>query len=212
MNLKLFPLIAPLCLLLGGCAPQRPEQKFWHWFQDNEPSLYDFEGDQGRTFDRLSAALNKVNRNLTFEFGPKKGGRRDFVISAGGIRDAFPAVEALYASAPPLPRWNVIKFRPRRNPMDISLGGITVKAETVLVGVIPNGDKVGLIVAMPGYSHETSNAYKQVGYLMLDQALGEYDVETHVGEITFVSTADSGEKTVHLAQLPKVVDAILASK
>jgi hypothetical protein len=213
MKLKLLAITAALCFLLGGCAPQTPEQKFWHWFKDNESSLYDFEKDQARTFDRLSAALHKVNPNLTFEFGPKKNGRRDFVISADGIRGAFPAVEGLYASAPPLPHWNVIKFRPRRDPMDISVGGVTVKAETVLVEVIPNSGKADLTVIMPGYAQETSNAYKQIGYLMLDQALGEYDVETRIGAISFVATPVSGNKTaVHLEQLPKVVDAALASK
>lgn len=189
-----------------------PEQKFWHWFKDNESSLYDFEKDQERTFDRLSAELHKVNSNLTFEFGPKKDGRRDFVISADGIREAFPAVEALYASAPPLAHWKVIKFRPRRDPMDISLGSVTVKAETVLVEVIPNSGKVDLTVTMPGYAQETSNAYKQIGYLMLDQALGEYDVETRVGAISFVATPTSDKKAVHLEQLPKVVDSVLTSK
>jgi len=96
--------------------------------------------------------------------------------------------------------------------MDISLGGITVKAETVLVLVIPNGGKVDLTVAMPGYAQEASNAYGQIGYLMLDQALGEYDVETRVGGISFVATPISGKKALHLEQLPKVVDAIVASK
>lgn len=214
MKLKL-PIIAALCFLLGGCAPRTPrtlEQNFWQWFKDNESSLYDFEKDQERTFDRLSAELHKVNPNLTFEFGPKKDGKRDFVISADGIREVFPAVEALFASAPPLPHWRVIKFRPRRDPMDISLGGVTVKAETVLIEVIPNSGKADLTVTMPGYAQETSNACKQIGYLMLDQALGEYDVETRVGGISFVATPISGNKTVHLKQLPKVVDAALASK
>ncbi len=71
-----------------------------------------------------------------------------------------------------------------------------MKAETVLIEVIPNSGKADLTVTMPGYAQETSNACKQIGCLMLDQALGEYDVETRVGGISFVATPISGNKTV----------------
>src|ERR1700692_1741982 len=112
-----------LSLMLTMCAAgpkDTPEQAFWKWFQSNESSLFAFEKDQEHTFDRLGAEVHKLNPSLTFECGPKENGRREFVISADGIREAFPEVEALYASAPSLPRWKFIKFRPRRTPSDTS--------------------------------------------------------------------------------------------
>ena len=108
--------LAILMLFSSPLRAARPEAEFWKWFQDHEKELYDFEKDQQRVFGQLNGALAKVDADLTFEFGPKEqDGKREFVISAGGIRSAFPKVEALWLAAPKLERWVVIKFRPRRS-------------------------------------------------------------------------------------------------
>src|SRR5882724_4779444 len=82
---------------LGSRANASAEADFWQWFQRNEADLFDFERDQEAIFDRLAAEMHKVHPSLTFEFGSKENGRREFVISADGIKDAFPKVESLYA-------------------------------------------------------------------------------------------------------------------
>lgn len=165
-----------------------PEAEFWQWFQKHENELYDFEKDQGPVFDRLSAALVKVDANLTFEFGPKRNdGKREFVISAGGIRSAFPKVEALYSTAPKLERWIVIKFRPRRTPInDLQYRDKKVKAAEVrcLMFKDDKPNKVGILLFLPGFQRgEEKNDFGQIGYLFLDEALGEYDMETKVGAV-----------------------------
>src|SRR5215470_9533932 len=130
--------------LFGSRAHASAESDFWRWFQHNEADLFDFERDQEAIFDRLAAEMHKVHPSLTFEFGPKENGRREFVISADGIRDAFPKVESLYAAAPTMARWKFVKFRPRREPFDIEYAGVSVKANTVSVLLEPDGKKVGL--------------------------------------------------------------------
>ena len=70
------------------------EQTFWSWFQRNSDTLYHFERDRQRIFDQLAAEMHRVNPELTFEFGSVlDDGAREFVISAGGVKTAFPAVE-----------------------------------------------------------------------------------------------------------------------
>jgi hypothetical protein len=64
------------------------QHRFWKWFIAHEAELFDFEADQERIFDTLARQLAQVHPNLTFEFGPKTD-HREFVISAGGIREAF---------------------------------------------------------------------------------------------------------------------------
>ncbi len=96
------------------------ETQFWHWFQQHQDELFDFERDQESTFDRLNAALGAVDDDLTFEFGPVREGMREFVISAAGLKRAFPAVERLYNARPSLDRFHVTAFRPRR-PLSIIL-------------------------------------------------------------------------------------------
>ncbi len=189
-----------------------PEQGFWTWFQKNDAALFDFEHDQGRVFDRLAKEMHKINPNLTFEFGPKKDGQREFVISADGIKTAFPAVEALYATAPPLPHWKVIRFRPRREPADISYNNVSVKASSVRVHMEINGRIADLTVFIPGYTAENRDSYTAINYLLLDQALGEFDVETYVGQIRVESSPGIGQKTYSLAELPAAFDSLIKAR
>src|SRR5437764_14015749 len=93
------------------------QEEFWNWFIRHEEGLFTFdpnnETEREKLFDRLATELQNVHPNLTFEFGPNEP-RREFVISADGNKHAFAAVALLVNSAPPLDRWRVIAFRPRR--------------------------------------------------------------------------------------------------
>ena len=184
-----------------------PEQEFWKWFQTNEASLFSFETNQEVVFDRLATQMKKIHEALTFEFGPVENGKREFVISADGIKDAFPAVERLYASAPKLDRWVFIKFRPRRTPMDVQYSGVKVKADDVYCTAEPDGGKAGITVFIRGYEAEQGKIYKGIAFLMLDQALGEYDVETKVGFIQVKPfSAESELEKKPIKELTKVFD------
>ena len=90
------------------------EEKFWNWFCKNSKMIFNFESNQEVVFDKIQEELQKVGPNLAFEISSAKEAKREFVISADGIIEAFPAVEKLYKAKPNLPEWTFIKFRPRR--------------------------------------------------------------------------------------------------
>lgn len=166
------------------------EEKFWKWFEKNEVRIFEFEKDKNKIFNELSSQLTKINKDLTFEFGPVEKGKRDFVISAGGIIESFSAVEKLFLASPKMKRWNIIKFRPRRNPInDLNFGGKNIKADDVYYMLFKDDDlnKVGIAIFLDGYKEKERDIYAQMGYLFLDEAIGEYDVETKVGAIVFES-------------------------
>jgi hypothetical protein len=172
--------------LLSTRASAGNEDAFWKWFAANEARLFSFEKNQNAIFDELGTQMSLVNADLTFEFGPVSNGRREFVISAGGIRAAFPYVEALYNKAPPLPRWVWIKYRPRRLPInDLNYGGKSIKVDDVRFLLAKDDDKVGIVLFFDGYNEKEKGVFGQIGYLFLDEALGEYSVETQVGFIEF---------------------------
>jgi hypothetical protein len=170
--------------------------------------LFNFEKNREQTFDRLGAEMHKLNSSLTFEFGPIENGKREFVISADGIKEAFPQVEALYAAAPSLPRWKFVRFRPRRKPMDVDYGGISVKAASVAVQLVRNGQVADATVFIPNYSEADRKAFVSVAFLLLDGALGEYDVEMRVGQIKVAATPKDQTTTSSLQDLPKAFDAL----
>src|ERR1700740_3674432 len=127
------------------------EQSFWTWFLHHEDDLMHFERNQDTVFDALAVELQKVHSDLTFEFGPVRDGRREFVISAGGIKSAFPAVESLYSAAPSLKRWIWVKYRPRRLPInDVEYGGKKVRANDVRYLLAKDGDKLGVVLFFEG--------------------------------------------------------------
>jgi hypothetical protein len=175
-----------MAFTLSTRASASGEETFWIWFAANEARLFSFEKNQEVIFDELGAQMKRVNADLTFEFGPVKNGRREFVISAGGIRTAFPSVEALYNKAPSLQRWVWVKYRPRRLPInDLNYGGKSVKADDVRYLLTKDGDKVGIVLFFDGYKETEKGIFGQIGYLFLDEALGEFSVETWVGFIEF---------------------------
>jgi hypothetical protein len=205
--LKLFALAA-LVLAAAIASASSAKMEFWSWFAANEDRLYNFERDQEAIFDELARELHRVHPDLTFEFGPEIAGARDFVVSAGGIKAAFPAVEALVVAAPKLPKWRVVAFRPRRSPLhDIQLGGVSVKAGEVRFSLIRHDGRIGVLLFLPGYSEAAKTTYGQIGYLLLDEALGEYDVEMKVGVIEFHPLSEaSPTKSYPLEELAEFFD------
>jgi len=173
------------------------EAEFWLWFLENEDELFHFERDQEGVFDRLGVAMERVHEDLTFEFGPEENGRREFVISAGGLKAAFPAVERLFDTRPESSRFDFIKFRPRRaGGFSMELDGLTIGPEDVFYHFVKDEDpeKIGVLLFLRGYAdeheheheHEHERAFGEAGFLFLDVLLGEYAVETYVGLIEFL--------------------------
>jgi hypothetical protein len=190
------------------------QEQFWNWFIQHEPELYNFdsnrEGERERIFDEIAIELRKIDSELTFEFGPKDT-KREFVISAGGIKRAFPAVVSVVDAAPNIDRWNVIAFRPRRWPPNIvEFGGNRVDPNDVQFSLRSNGRSPGVFLFIPGFQEDDVNL-KQIGYLLLDDTLGEYDVESRLGLIKMLSpqTPTDGERHP-LADLPSRFDELVS--
>src|ERR1700730_13494318 len=73
-----------------------PHAYFWKWFVKHEPELFEFdatrEAEREAIFSEIAIELHKVDPDLTFEIGPNGTPKREFIISAGGIKRGFPAV------------------------------------------------------------------------------------------------------------------------
>jgi hypothetical protein len=213
---RLFLVLLALLTTQCQASSARPEA-FWSWFKDHDDAYFSLAPDDAARrealFDELSTELGKINPDLTFEFGPLIDGKRDFVISAGGIKDAFPAVRELVAHAPALSHWRVIAFRPRRSPVStIEFQDVKLKPEQVRMRLARDGEKVGLTLLMPDYTEARGAEFGQAAYLLLDEALGEYDVETKVGFIEFEALPSTTPvDTVPLSELSTAFDRMYGS-
>jgi hypothetical protein len=189
------------------------EQEFWDWFIVHDTEFFTFDPENGpareRLFDKLEVELHKVHPKLTFAFGPPNEATREFVISAAGLKSVFPAVVCLVDAAPRLERWCVIAFRPRRPlPCVLEIAGFEVSSEDVEFSLLHNRETVGIRLFIPGFQDQDSN-WQQVGYLFLDEALGEFDVESRLGLIKmYPPEASTQEKRHPLSELPSAFDRL----
>ena len=184
------------------------EKEFWDWFIRHDAELLNFEADPEAIFDQLAARMQKVDPNLCFEFGPKEA-QREFVISAGGIRSAFAAVVSLAKAAPALSAWRVTAFRPRRASLNaVVFREKQIDPADVQFSLLDNGKIAGVILYIPGYREDDID-FKQIGYLMLDEDLGEFDVETKIGLVRMLSPeSDATQDRYPLAELPDYFDQL----
>jgi hypothetical protein len=200
--------------LLNRLIPKSPEERFWSWFKSNSDRLFSFEQNQEAIFRELDATLAEVDSELTFEFGPVRGGRREFFISAGGNKKAFPVVERLVAAAPELLGWRIVAFIPRRGvDLQLEIGDIQIGPDDVWFRLERDGAKVGVSLYLEEFDDPEGPASVQATFLMLDGALGEYDVEIKVGFIERhrlpPNPAQRGLRPFH--ELPDAFDQLFAS-
>jgi hypothetical protein len=159
------------------------EQKFWDWFSSRSDQYLDFEKNQDRLFDNLKLQLNKINGDLTFEFGPVSSNhRREFVISADGIKKSFPDVINLVNSAPVLDHFEIVAFRqPHLGFTQISFKDIQIDLKDVFFRYGKDNGKIGIELNIRNY--QENNDWGAAAFILLDNILGEYDTEMNLSWI-----------------------------
>jgi hypothetical protein len=188
------------------------ERRFWDWFEEHEQRYYTLQLDSPdlqRAMARVTRQMRKVHPELCCEFALADSGPRTFFLSAGGVKDAFPAVESLYAQAPPLERWKIERYKPRKSgKLKLQVMGRDYCDETVCFHLFEEeGNKVGIHLFFEEYDRRLSKLYATIGFLFLDSLLGEYDVATYLGEITFLSKQETDAQGLQpLRCLPEAFD------
>ena len=74
--------------------------------------------------------------------------------------------------------------------------------------MVRNGQSADVTIFMPNYSEAHRAAFSGIAFLLLDSALGEYDVETRVGQVDVKQTSAARAQTHSLQELPKAFDAL----
>lgn len=193
-------------------AALSPEAEFWAWFAANETMLLNVETDLDHVVQAIFLRIMRVDPALAFDVGPEVDGRRQFVVSACGDPLAFPAAVKLASAAPPLERWTVTAFRPRREArgaFELHCGG-QLDLEAVRFAAKPAGGRLDVTLFIPAFRRAFVEEYEIVGRLALDIVLGEFDAMTRVGEVG-VAPLQPGVESRPLAELPAVVDALPAN-
>lgn len=164
--------------MFGLFDKKSKEDKFWTWFEKNSRRYLTLDkSNREILFDELNRELDKVDSNLTFEFSPLfDNGRREFIISADGIKESFPSVKNLVSKAPVIPNWDIIAFRqPKADYKQISYKGIKIDFKDVYFRYSKDNGKIGLELNIKDY--EDTKEWNASTFLLLDMVVGEFDTE-----------------------------------
>jgi hypothetical protein len=164
-------------------AKPTPEETFWKWFQKNEARLWEFEKDQQVIMDELSLSLYRYKEDIVYEVSSIENGKREFIISADGLKELFPSVQSLHKAAPKMKRWEIIAFRPRMenySKFKLEYAGKDFDPALLWFHSRVENNYFDLILYHPEYEEDERNCYISGSYILLDMALGEYDVVTGI--------------------------------
>jgi hypothetical protein len=182
------------------------EQKFWDWFSEKSELYFDFENEQEKLFNELKLRLNKINRDLTFEFGPiLQNKQREFIISADGIKKSFTDVIDLVKAAPEYSNFKIIAFRqPHLDFTQINFKDIQIDFKDVFFRYGKDNGKIGIELNIRGY--QDNNDWGSASFILLDSILGEYDTEMN---LSWIERKELNEaeliKLLPITDLPKIM-------
>lgn len=209
------------CTSVAGHHPEQISQ-FWTWFQTNQQHLASIENPGDKVHVELGEYLRNIDDGLTFEIGKVAGDKRELAVSADGIPELFPLVKQVVAAAPKMERWQVVAFR-QRVPVtalkELAIRGgpaggggeqIDLAAKDMRGSVTRAGDKANVAVFIKNYTG--TEGQQNMVLVMLQQALGEYDLVTKVGDIRFASIEEDDKKdSVPFEQLGSALDNAFAT-
>ncbi len=127
---------------------QTKAAKFWDWFLKNNHKFL-FLGDvseqeKDAIMDDLLHHLHQYCEKLFFSVRHRPDEEMELVISADGHVEYFDDVEALVDAAPPIPRWQIVKFRQPHEPgFAIAYADKDYYPEDIIFLPLYNGRKPG---------------------------------------------------------------------
>jgi len=183
------------------------EDDFWDWFQEKELAYYELEDSKDPLFNELHEKLTEYYDGLTYQFSIKSPeGKKELVVSADGNIEAFPAVTALVDAAPEFSRWKIIAFRPRvSEEFELTMGEKVFSFDDFYF--LHAMDVATIALQLHIRNFEDTQEYQQAAFIVLDNVLGEYDMETKVGHIEFLRLDENKIEGLYgIKDLPVVVD------
>ncbi|WP_263419237.1 hypothetical protein [Terriglobus albidus] len=108
-----------------------------------------------------------------------------------------------------MPQWKITAFRPPRALFPtVELNGRIVNLEDLSFSLLDNGKIAGIHLFLPNF-REDDVTLQQIAYLLLDDALGEFDVEMNLGLIKMLDVASPEEfKRYPFRELPEMFDRL----
>jgi hypothetical protein len=183
-------------------------KNFWAWFVERKALFDKFEENRELLTPEIVEQLKVFPQNLVVEIEPPQNGSRRMAISADGIETTFPLVRSIVAAAPHLKGWQIVAFRQPGPLAGIKLNypGITLETSKMWIFPMESSGGFDCIIYFSNYSEEKRNLFINATYVLLDDAIGEYNVVKGIRTLDFKKLPPEGERDgiVPFVDLPKV--------
>jgi hypothetical protein len=186
---------------------------FWAWFAETIAPLGVGGLDDDGIVARIDAEFGKLYPDLAFELWGPDDGTVDFVISADGQTLLFQKVLELVRSAPTMPGWRVVAFRPRRSvKARISAMGHQLSGDQIWYHCEPENGRLRVSLFVEDLRDDNWDIMCATSCVLLDMALGEFDAATKIAALEHYPLNDETRTLAPkpLAQLPAELDRYFA--
>lgn len=157
--------------------------EFWTWFQTNEanfPQTSEFDATFG---DEMAGRLADIKSGLVYEIAILDDAENELIISGDGVEELIPFVQDVVQSAPATEGWKIVAFRPRMDnyaSFTLNFGDRTFDPRQLWCWSRVEDGNFDLVVYHADYSEDNRNLIVNGTYVLLDMALGEFDVMTGI--------------------------------
>lgn len=191
---------------LFGRGPAEPEiGDFWEWWPGNRDRIataITTNGFDGRLVNDISKAVQTVDPAMAWELSPGRTAEHAFCISPEGNAAIRPAALRWLAAAPaPDATWEFHASKQAAPSLSrVNIGGASF--DFAEMRAIASWDDVrqreDVRLWHPGFPSVPDNARIQVGFLFLDNLLGEDAVERWIGVIDILGDPTGGRTPAEL--------------
>lgn len=179
------------------------QREFWKWFEANADRFKEIEVEEREALlDELLENLHNYCPDLWFETGRADDGISELIISAEGNVDHFSAVRTLIATAPDVPNWRFIAFKPATGlEFSTSYAGLTFDPSTAWFLPLRSNSDPTRRGARIGYAHfesTRSDEFLTGTFIMLESVIGELSLAERLHHVEVGPLPSSPESSGYL--------------
>lgn len=191
------------------------QRAFWEWFEGNESRFRSIQLPRDEPLlDEIQEALHAYSPGVWFETGQAEDGCNELIVSAEGQTRYFSAVRTLIASAPLVPGWRFIAFKPAQGfDFDTRYEGIVLSPKATWYMPLRSAadpTALGLRIGYAHYDPAREREFLAGTFIMLECALGELALAEQVKHIEVAALPSSPESSGYLP-LPALAHLVGAS-
>lgn len=187
-------------------------KRFWCWFSTHKLELDTMIDSDSALWTEALAQLQAIDSRLWFELSHPDGAPREFILTAAGVKDAFPSVEMTIANAPVLPDWQFIALKPAMG-FDFVTNYEGVELDPKQMWFLPlksasRPNDFALRVGVPNLLPEVQRQASNGVLVILDTALGERSAALDIAHVEVRALPQDPEKVgyVQLPELPRYIN------